>query len=148
VPNGRETVKMTVHSSSSIPHLYLGSVGTVYISKVKSKGHPAVYRLSLNASLPAPWQAISPGDGEVPSFQVSLGSCNSSCNHEGRVHSASLWVLTRLGAVWVLDNGAAAGMWRSPHVSQAWVRVLALLCITWTTLGRLLNISEPQFPHL
>nr|AAH70441.1 Ptchd2 protein [Mus musculus] len=45
------------------------SMSTVYISKVKSKGHPAVYRLSLNASLPAPWQAVSPGDGEVPSFQ-------------------------------------------------------------------------------
>ncbi|GAB1289239.1 Protein dispatched homolog 3 [Apodemus speciosus] len=30
------------------------SMSTVYISKVKSNGHPAVYRLSLNASLPAP----------------------------------------------------------------------------------------------
>lgn len=48
-------------------------MSTVYISKVKSKGHPAVYRLSLNASLPAPWEAVSPGDGEVPSFQVSPG---------------------------------------------------------------------------
>lgn len=48
-------------------------MSTVYISKVKSKGRPAVYRLSLNASLPAPWQAVSPGDGEVPSFQVSSG---------------------------------------------------------------------------
>uniref|UniRef100_I3MD95 Dispatched RND transporter family member 3 n=1 Tax=Ictidomys tridecemlineatus TaxID=43179 RepID=I3MD95_ICTTR len=47
------------------------SLGTVYISKVKSKGHPAIYRLSLNASLPAPWQAVAPGDGEVPSFQVT-----------------------------------------------------------------------------
>ncbi|GAB5574550.1 protein dispatched homolog 3 isoform X1 [Prionailurus iriomotensis] len=48
------------------------SPGTVYVSKVKSKGHPAVYRFSLNASLPAPWQIVSPGDGEVPSFQVGL----------------------------------------------------------------------------
>lgn len=48
-------------------------MSTVYISKVKSKGRPAIYRFSLNASLPAPWQAVSPGDGEVPSFQVSLG---------------------------------------------------------------------------
>ncbi|KAB1268225.1 Protein dispatched-like protein 3 [Camelus dromedarius] len=44
--------------------------GMVYVSKMKSKGHPAVYRFSLNASLPAPWQIVSPGDGEVPSFQV------------------------------------------------------------------------------
>ncbi|XP_077007432.1 protein dispatched homolog 3 isoform X2 [Tamandua tetradactyla] len=46
------------------------SLSTIYISKMKSKGHPAVYRFSLNASLPAPWQTVSPGDGEVPSFQV------------------------------------------------------------------------------
>lgn len=45
------------------------SPGTVYVSKVKNKGRPAVYRFSLNASLPAPWQIVSPGDGEVPSFQ-------------------------------------------------------------------------------
>ncbi|NXK81867.1 DISP3 protein, partial [Amazona guildingii] len=44
--------------------------GTVYISKSRSKGRPAVYRFSLNASVPAPWQMVSPGDGEVPSFQV------------------------------------------------------------------------------
>lgn len=57
-------------------------MSTVYISKVKSKGHPAVYRLSLNASLPAPWQAVSPGDGEVPSFQVSPG-CHGTSTEEG-----------------------------------------------------------------
>lgn len=45
--------------------------GTVYISKSRSKGRPAIYRFSLNASVPAPWQMVSPGDGEVPSFQVS-----------------------------------------------------------------------------
>ncbi|XP_072833621.2 protein dispatched homolog 3 [Pogona vitticeps] len=44
--------------------------GTVYIFKCKSRGKPAVYRFSLNATAPAPWQAVSAGDGEVPSFQV------------------------------------------------------------------------------
>ncbi|XP_028922531.1 protein dispatched homolog 3 [Ornithorhynchus anatinus] len=44
--------------------------GTVYISKAKGQGRPAIYRFSLNASLPAPWQTVSPGEGEVPSFQV------------------------------------------------------------------------------
>lgn len=68
--------------SSSIPCLFSESMSTVYISKVKSKGRPAVYRLSLNASLPAPWQAVSPGDGEVPSFQVSLG-CHEIGTEEG-----------------------------------------------------------------
>ncbi|XP_045155134.1 protein dispatched homolog 3 [Echinops telfairi] len=50
------------------------ALGTVYISTVKGQGHPAIYRLSLNASLPDPWQAVSPGDGEVPSFQGQTGS--------------------------------------------------------------------------
>ncbi|XP_010220731.1 PREDICTED: patched domain-containing protein 2 isoform X4 [Tinamus guttatus] len=44
--------------------------GTVYISKSRGKGRPAIYRFSLNASVPAPWQMVSAGDGEVPSFQV------------------------------------------------------------------------------
>ncbi|EGW13583.1 Patched domain-containing protein 2 [Cricetulus griseus] len=82
------------------------SMSTVYISKVKSKGRPAVYRLSLNASLPAPWQAVSPGDGEVPSFQVyrapfgdftkKLTACMSTV---GLLQSASpsrKWMVTAL----------------------------------------------------
>lgn len=62
----------------------LDSPGTVYVSKVKNKGRPTVYRFSLNASLPAPWQTVSLGDGEVPSFQVSLGSHAVSCHDQGR----------------------------------------------------------------
>lgn len=62
----------------------LDAPGTVYVSKVKSKGRPAVYRFSLNASLPAPWQIVSPGDGEVPSFQVSPGHRELSHHHQGR----------------------------------------------------------------
>ncbi|XP_020037246.2 protein dispatched homolog 3 isoform X2 [Castor canadensis] len=83
-----------------------GSVGTVYISKVKSKGHPAVYRLSLNASLPAPWQAISPGDGEVPSFQVyrapfgdftkKLTACMSTVGLLQAASPSRKWMLTTL----------------------------------------------------
>ncbi|XP_064381673.1 protein dispatched homolog 3 isoform X1 [Dromaius novaehollandiae] len=45
--------------------------GTVYISKSRGKGRPAIYRFSLNASVPAPWQTVSAGDGEVPSFQTT-----------------------------------------------------------------------------
>nr|XP_048680823.1 protein dispatched homolog 3 isoform X1 [Caretta caretta] len=44
--------------------------GTVYVSKSKGQGRPPIYRFSLNASVPASWQMVSPGDGEVPSFQV------------------------------------------------------------------------------
>ncbi|XP_001371732.2 protein dispatched homolog 3 [Monodelphis domestica] len=79
--------------------------GTVYISKAKSKGRPAIYRFSLNASLPAPWQTVSPGDGEVPSFQVyrvpygnftkKLTACMSTV---GLLQQTSLrkWMMTSL----------------------------------------------------
>ncbi|XP_077881407.1 protein dispatched homolog 3 isoform X2 [Ictidomys tridecemlineatus] len=80
------------------------SLGTVYISKVKSKGHPAIYRLSLNASLPAPWQAVAPGDGEVPSFQVyrapfgdftkKLTACMSTVGLLPAASPVHKWMLT------------------------------------------------------
>lgn len=79
-----QAVQVTVRSSPSC--LSPDMASTVYISKVKNKGRPAVYRLSLNASTPAPWQAVAPGDGEVPSFQVSSGCrqvsrCRRHCCH-------------------------------------------------------------------
>ncbi|XP_070109701.1 protein dispatched homolog 3 isoform X3 [Equus caballus] len=82
------------------------SPGTVYISKVKSKGHPAVYRFSLNASLPAPWQIVSPGDGEVPSFQVyrapfgnftrKLTACMSTVGLLQAASPSRKWMVTTL----------------------------------------------------
>ncbi|XP_069933155.1 protein dispatched homolog 3 isoform X3 [Oryctolagus cuniculus] len=80
--------------------------GTVYVSRVKSKGHPAVYRLSLNASLPAPWQAVSSGDGEVPSFQVyrapfgnftrKLTACMSTVGLLQAASPSRKWMVTTL----------------------------------------------------
>ncbi|EPQ12217.1 Patched domain-containing protein 2 [Myotis brandtii] len=82
------------------------SPGTVYVSKVKSKGRPAVYRFSLNASLPAPWQIVSPGDGEVPSFQVyrapfgnftrKLTACMSTVGQLQAASPARRWMVTTL----------------------------------------------------
>nr|KAF6377744.1 dispatched RND transporter family member 3 [Myotis myotis] len=82
------------------------SPGTVYVSKVKSKGRPAVYRFSLNASLPAPWQIVSPGDGEVPSFQVyrapfgnftrKLTACMSTVGQLQVASPAHRWMVTTL----------------------------------------------------
>ena len=80
--------------SSSTPRLSLDSPGTVYVSKVKSKGHPAVYRFSLNASLPGPWQTVSSGDGEVPSFQVSLAVVKGAATTRGggpQCHTGGHW---------------------------------------------------------
>ncbi|XP_058531189.1 protein dispatched homolog 3 isoform X2 [Ochotona princeps] len=80
--------------------------GTVYVSKVKNKGHPAVYRLSLNASLPAPWQSVVPGDGEVPSFQVyrapfgnftrKLTACMSTVGLLQAASPSRKWMVTTL----------------------------------------------------
>lgn len=132
----------------------------MYVSKVKSKGHPAVYRFSLNASLPAPWQIVSPGDGEVPSFQVSLGCSDMDCQYGGggpQNHAGGPWphregeawsvrqtrTLSQPG-LWYLQSSDGTGF----QVRQTWVRVLALpfiICVSW---ARLLNLSEPQSPHL
>ncbi|KAK1340500.1 hypothetical protein QTO34_019070 [Cnephaeus nilssonii] len=80
--------------------------GTVYVSKVKSKGRPAVYRFSLNASLPAPWQIVSPGDGRVPSFQVyrapfgnftrKLTACMSTVGQLQAASPSRKWMVTTL----------------------------------------------------
>uniref|UniRef100_G3U3W6 Protein dispatched homolog 3 n=1 Tax=Loxodonta africana TaxID=9785 RepID=G3U3W6_LOXAF len=82
------------------------SLGTVYVSKVKSKGHPAVYRFSFNASLPAPWQTVFPGDGEVPSFQVyrapfgnftkKLTACMSTVGLLQAASPSRKWMVTTL----------------------------------------------------
>ncbi|XP_072684503.1 protein dispatched homolog 3 isoform X1 [Canis lupus baileyi] len=82
------------------------SPGTVYVSKMKSRGHPAVYRFSLNASLPAPWQIVSPGDGEVPSFQVyraplgnftkKLTACMSTVGLLQPASPSRRWMVTTL----------------------------------------------------
>ncbi|XP_054857889.1 protein dispatched homolog 3 [Eublepharis macularius] len=79
--------------------------GTVYIFKSKGKGRPAVYRFSLNATVPAPWQTVSPGDGEVPSFQVykvpygnftkRLTACMSTVGHLQQM-SPKKWMMTTL----------------------------------------------------
>ncbi|XP_011361933.1 protein dispatched homolog 3 [Pteropus vampyrus] len=82
------------------------SPGTVYISKVKNKGHLAIYRFSLNASPPAPWQLVSPGDGEVPSFQVyrapfgnftkKLTACMSTVGLLQAASPSRKWMVTTL----------------------------------------------------
>ncbi|XP_048375527.1 LOW QUALITY PROTEIN: protein dispatched homolog 3 [Sphaerodactylus townsendi] len=79
--------------------------GTVYIFKSKGKGRPAVYRFSLNATVSAPWQTVSLGDGEVPSFQVykvpfgnftkRLTACMSTVGHLQQT-SPKKWMMTAL----------------------------------------------------
>ncbi|KAL2091925.1 hypothetical protein ACEWY4_011723 [Coilia grayii] len=54
-----------------------GRLITVYVSKLDLGSAVTLYRFSLNASIPAPWTALSPGHGEVPSFQA-YGSPHSN----------------------------------------------------------------------
>ncbi|XP_006885817.1 PREDICTED: patched domain-containing protein 2 [Elephantulus edwardii] len=82
------------------------ALGTVYISRTKSRGHLTIYRFSLNASLPAPWQPVSPGDGEVTSFQVyrapfgnftkKLTACMSTVGLLQAASPSRKWMLTTL----------------------------------------------------
>ncbi|KAJ8400930.1 hypothetical protein AAFF_G00388870 [Aldrovandia affinis] len=46
---------------------------TVYVSKLDVGAASALYRFSLNASAPSPWRPLTPGNGEVPSFQAFSG---------------------------------------------------------------------------
>ncbi|KAJ8380072.1 hypothetical protein SKAU_G00008500 [Synaphobranchus kaupii] len=46
---------------------------TVYVSKLDVGAAITLYRFSLNASVPSPWKALSPGNGEIPSFQAFSG---------------------------------------------------------------------------
>ncbi|XP_067328868.1 protein dispatched homolog 3 isoform X1 [Anolis sagrei] len=79
--------------------------GTVYIFKSKGQGRPVVYRFSLNATVPAPWQMVSTGDGDVPSFQVyrvpygnftkRLTACMSTVGHLQQM-GPKKWMMTSL----------------------------------------------------
>ncbi|XP_068098467.1 protein dispatched homolog 3 isoform X2 [Hyperolius riggenbachi] len=43
---------------------------TVYISRCRWEGRITLFRLSVNATIPLPWQVALPGDDDVTSFQV------------------------------------------------------------------------------
>lgn len=48
----------------------LGSLLTVYMSKLVQGGSTTIYRFSLNTSVPSPWKVCSTEHDEVSSFQV------------------------------------------------------------------------------
>ncbi|XP_035392183.1 protein dispatched homolog 3 [Electrophorus electricus] len=43
---------------------------TVYVSELEADVTITLYRYSLNASMPAPWTALTPGHGNVPAFKA------------------------------------------------------------------------------
>uniref|UniRef100_A0A8C5QBC2 Dispatched RND transporter family member 3 n=2 Tax=Leptobrachium leishanense TaxID=445787 RepID=A0A8C5QBC2_9ANUR len=43
---------------------------TVYVTRCKWEGRVTIYRVSFNATAPAPWQPAVPGEDEVSMFQV------------------------------------------------------------------------------
>ncbi|XP_048099719.1 protein dispatched homolog 3 isoform X1 [Alosa alosa] len=62
---------------SAAPTSQSGRLLTVYVSKLDMGSAVTLYRFSLNATVPAPWTALTPGHGEVPSFQA-YGSPHSN----------------------------------------------------------------------
>uniref|UniRef100_A0AAY4B7B5 SSD domain-containing protein n=1 Tax=Denticeps clupeoides TaxID=299321 RepID=A0AAY4B7B5_9TELE len=52
--------------ASTVPH---GTLLTVYMSKLDMGAAVTLYRFSLNSSVLTPWTPLTPGHGEVPSFQ-------------------------------------------------------------------------------
>ncbi|KAK9391923.1 patched domain-containing protein 2 [Crotalus adamanteus] len=79
--------------------------GTVYIFRYKGNSRPVIYRFSLNATVPAPWQTVPAKDGEVPSFQVynvpygnftkRLTACMSTVGHV-QPGASKKWMMTSL----------------------------------------------------
>ncbi|XP_028852981.1 protein dispatched homolog 3 isoform X2 [Denticeps clupeoides] len=75
-PEGVNIVASTVphgpsHPGSNPPHT--GTLLTVYMSKLDMGAAVTLYRFSLNSSVLTPWTPLTPGHGEVPSFQAYSG---------------------------------------------------------------------------
>ncbi|XP_026781706.3 protein dispatched homolog 3 [Pangasianodon hypophthalmus] len=51
-------------------HITTDGLLTVFVSKLEVDAPVTLYRYSLSASMPAPWRALSPRHGDVPSFQA------------------------------------------------------------------------------
>ncbi|XP_062399828.1 protein dispatched homolog 3 [Sardina pilchardus] len=62
---------------SAAPTSQSGKLLTVYVSKLDMGSAVTLYRFSLNGTVPAPWTSLTPGHGEVPSFQA-YGSPHSN----------------------------------------------------------------------
>nr|XP_055024422.1 protein dispatched homolog 3 isoform X1 [Misgurnus anguillicaudatus] len=60
----------TKPASNSTAQTQTGGLLTVYVSKLDLGSPAPVYRYSLSANVPAPWQASSGGQGDVPFFQA------------------------------------------------------------------------------
>ncbi|XP_030636081.1 protein dispatched homolog 3 [Chanos chanos] len=71
-PQHNQSKLGSVGTSSSSKQAAAGLL-TVYVFKLDTGSAVTLYRFSLNASVPAPWRALTPGHGEVPSFQAYSG---------------------------------------------------------------------------
>lgn len=70
---------MVYHAESCFNGCFAGRLLTVYISKLDMGSAVTLYRFSLNATVPAPWTALTPDHGEVPSFQVTHALSTPVC---------------------------------------------------------------------
>uniref|UniRef100_A0A3Q2E024 Dispatched RND transporter family member 3 n=1 Tax=Cyprinodon variegatus TaxID=28743 RepID=A0A3Q2E024_CYPVA len=63
----------------------LGSLLTVYMSKLVQGGSTTIYRFSLNTSVPSPWKVCSTEHDEVSSFQVWAAFSHPFDNYTSRM---------------------------------------------------------------
>ncbi|XP_073767336.1 protein dispatched homolog 3 isoform X1 [Danio rerio] len=86
-------------ASNSSAQTLAGGLLTVYVFKLEMGSAVPLYRYSLSASVPAPWQASSAAHGDVPSFQAyssphSNFSTRISVCVSHAYHPRPRWMLT------------------------------------------------------
>ncbi|RXN14066.1 dispatched -like protein [Labeo rohita] len=92
-------LNQTKPASNNSAQMLAGGLLTVYVFKLEAGSAVPLYRYSLSASVPAPWQASSSAHGDVPFFQAyssphSNFSTRMSVCVSHAYHPRPRWMLT------------------------------------------------------
>uniref|UniRef100_A0A672PI60 Dispatched RND transporter family member 3 n=1 Tax=Sinocyclocheilus grahami TaxID=75366 RepID=A0A672PI60_SINGR len=106
-----QTKPASNNSAQTLAGLFLCGLLTVYVFKLDTGSVVPLYRYSISASVPAPWQASSSAHGDVPFFQAyssphSNFSTRMSVCVSHAYHPRPRWMLT-------LRSCDASRRWRS-----------------------------------
>ncbi|XP_027006751.1 protein dispatched homolog 3 [Tachysurus fulvidraco] len=69
-PSSQAAGSLREQNTVNATHTATDGLLTVFVSKLEVDAPVTLYRYSLSASMPAPWRALSPRHGDVPSFQA------------------------------------------------------------------------------
>ncbi|XP_059494060.1 protein dispatched homolog 3 isoform X1 [Stegostoma tigrinum] len=72
--NNMQTSSDKKKQGENLPWNKGGGLQTVYVTKYEDDVQPAIYRFSLDSSVPWPWHLPSTRNGEIPSFKVYTAS--------------------------------------------------------------------------